>query len=193
MPLPTPSRPPSGPRRRSLLAGALGATTTVGLLAGCSGQGSEAERAEAAERSSEAKKLRERSARDSRALLVHYDATVEAHPGLAEQLRPMRGAVAQHEQAFLTPRRPSPSPSGSSSESSSQSSSPSAAPSRSAGPPPSVPRDQQAALSALAGAERRTADARTAALLDAPPELARLLASVAAAGAAHAYLLTEGG
>ena len=45
----------------------------------------------------------------------------------------------------------------------------------------------------LAAAERSLSDRRTAALLRAPGELARLLASVAAAGAAHVYLLTEDG
>ena len=40
--------------------------------------------------------------------------------------------------------------------------------------------------------ERALADRRAKALLDVPGELARLLASVAAAGAAHAYLLMEG-
>ncbi|MGK5548386.1 hypothetical protein ACSNOH_27200 [Streptomyces sp. URMC 127] len=52
-----------------------------------------------------------------------------------------------------------------------------------------MPSDEKAALAALAEAERRTADDRTKALGSAPSELARLLASVAAAGAAHAYLL----
>ncbi|MGK5641747.1 hypothetical protein ACSNOK_26005, partial [Streptomyces sp. URMC 126] len=60
------------------------------------------------------------------------------------------------------------------------------------GAPPAVPDDPDEALAALAAAERRTADGRGAALADAPPELARLLASVAAAGAAHAYLLGAG-
>ncbi|WP_439946622.1 hypothetical protein [Streptomyces sp. BBFR109] len=57
---------------------------------------------------------------------------------------------------------------------------------------PAVPVKPADALAALAAAERSLADARAAALLDVPGELARLLASVAAAGAAHAYLLTEG-
>ncbi|GAA5051887.1 hypothetical protein [Streptomyces similanensis] len=57
---------------------------------------------------------------------------------------------------------------------------------------PAVPVKPADALAALAAAERALADARAAALLDVPGELARLLASVAAAGAAHAYLLTEG-
>lgn len=51
--------------------------------------------------------------------------------------------------------------------------------------------DAASAVKELAAAERRTADAHTRTLLTAPPELARLLASIAAAGAAHAYLLTE--
>ncbi|MBY8869839.1 hypothetical protein [Streptomyces sennicomposti] len=57
---------------------------------------------------------------------------------------------------------------------------------------PAVPVKPADALASLAAAERSLADARAAALLDVPGELARLLASVAAAGAAHAYLLTEG-
>ncbi|CAM5533025.1 Lipoprotein OS=Streptomyces gougerotii OX=53448 GN=GCM10010227_44340 PE=4 SV=1 [Streptomyces diastaticus subsp. diastaticus] len=44
----------------------------------------------------------------------------------------------------------------------------------------------------LADAERELAARRGKDLLEAPGELARLLASAAAAGAAHAYLLTEG-
>ncbi|MCQ8768600.1 hypothetical protein [Streptomyces telluris] len=91
-----------------------------------------------------------------------------------------------------------PKASGSPESSSSESSS-SAAPGASAsgasasahtdGVPDRVPGDEKGALAALADAERRTADSRTKALGSAPPELARLLASVAAAGAAHAYLL----
>nr|WP_037725885.1 hypothetical protein [Streptomyces sp. SID8381] len=57
---------------------------------------------------------------------------------------------------------------------------------------PAVPVKPADALASLAAAERSLADTRAAALLDVPGELARLLASVAAAGAAHAYLLTEG-
>jgi hypothetical protein len=55
-----------------------------------------------------------------------------------------------------------------------------------------VPADEKDALAQLAAAERALADRRTEALLDVPGELARLLASVTAAGAAHAFLLTEG-
>ncbi|EFE66790.1 predicted protein [Streptomyces viridosporus ATCC 14672] len=54
-----------------------------------------------------------------------------------------------------------------------------------------MPAGEKEALAQLAAAEREVADRRTRALVDAPGELARLLASVAAAGAAHVYLLTE--
>ncbi|MCP9944405.1 hypothetical protein LUX12_05755 [Streptomyces somaliensis] len=63
-----------------------------------------------------------------------------------------------------------------------------------AGPfPRGVPAEPGAALGELAALAARTAAAHTAALAGAPPELARLLASVAAAGAAQAYLLGAGG
>ncbi len=64
-----------------------------------------------------------------------------------------------------------------------------------AGPGPSpagVPGDEREARGALAAAERELAGRRMKALPALPGELARLLASVAAAGSAHAYLLTEG-
>ena len=56
-------------------------------------------------------------------------------------------------------------------------------------PRPHVPAQ---ALASLASAEKRAFEAHAAALDEAPPELARLLASVAAAGATHVYLLTNG-
>ncbi|MFD3457680.1 hypothetical protein ACFWVC_36565 [Streptomyces sp. NPDC058691] len=131
--------------------------------------------------------LRERAARDSAALLVRYDATIAAHPGLAARLRPLRAEVARHVAAFgpATGRGPAPSPSATASASASASAS--AAPS----PSVSVPSGKSPALAALAGAERTLAGERAAALLDAPPELARLLASVAACGAGHVLLLKE--
>ncbi|GAA2717855.1 hypothetical protein GCM10010315_32310 [Streptomyces luteosporeus] len=137
------------------------------LLTGCSGSGA----GSGGEDSATAQRLKERAGQQSAALLAHYDATLAAHPGLAPRLRPLRAEVARHAEAF-GPGPGSPSPSAG------------------AGAPPDVPQDEKAALAALAEAERRTADTRTAALAAAPPGLARLLASVAASGAAHAYLLT---
>ncbi|MDG9704493.1 hypothetical protein [Streptomyces sp. DH37] len=178
----------SRPRRRSLLAtGATGAAAL--LLTGCSG----GER-KAAERglASLDERLRGRAARGSAALLARYDRTLAAHPGLAGRLAPLRADVARHVKAFggtaarggsgspqapASPVPASPAPSG-------------ARAPRGAGA--DVPRDPRRALAALADAERAAADGLTRALDGAPPELARLLASVAAAGAVHAYLLTNG-
>ncbi|MGK5631353.1 hypothetical protein [Streptomyces sp. URMC 123] len=191
MPLTTSTRTPTGPRRRSLLAGAVGATA---LLAGCSDAGGR----RPAEESPAARRLRESAARGCADLLARYDATAAAHPALAERLTPLRDNVLRHAAAFGADRGPagaSPPPGSPASPASSDSASATASPGAGAGSaaPLAVPADERQALVALADAERRTADARTAALLQAPPELARLLASVAAAGACHVYLLTEGG
>lgn len=175
---PTPSHAPSGPRRRSLLTGAAGAAGAV-LLSGCSDSGS----TDADERpSAAAARLRARSARDSGELLGRYDAVLAAHPSLAGRLDPLRAEVKRHEKVFSEGSAP-PSPAAASG-----SPSPSAAPSRK----PSVPKNEKDAVRELAKAERELAKRRGSDLLDAPAELARLLASVAASGAAHAYLLTEG-
>ncbi|MFD4261512.1 hypothetical protein ACFWR9_28780 [Streptomyces sp. NPDC058534] len=180
-------RPPSGPRRRSLLVSAAGAAGAV-LLVGCSG-GSESED-RAAERSA-ADAARARAGRDSEALAARYAAVIGAHPGLAERLRPLREEVVRHAEAFGAGGTAS---AGASSEASSVAS-PSVS-ARAAGPGDGVgrvPADERDAVALLAGAERKLADRRAEALLEVPGELARLLASVAAAGAAHVYLLTDGG
>ncbi|MFF1696822.1 hypothetical protein ACFVXC_24955 [Streptomyces sp. NPDC058257] len=170
---PTPSHAHSGPRRRSLLTGAARAAGAV-LLSGCSGSGS----TDADERPSAAARLRALAAEDSGELLGRYDAVLAAHPALAGRLDPLRAEVKRHETVLAEGSTPPPS-----------SGSPSA--SASPAPKPSVPKDEKDAVRELAEAERDLAKRRGSALLDAPAELARLLASVAAAGAAHAYLLTE--
>ncbi|MCX4979280.1 MULTISPECIES: hypothetical protein [unclassified Streptomyces] len=182
MPFTLPSRTPSGPRRRTLLASAAGAFA----LAGCST--SEPSTTETSGGGpSAADRARARAARDSRALAERYAAVITAYPSLAERLRPLRAEVVRHTAAFDSGSRASgsPSPSASASES---------AVAAGATPAPSatVPATEKDALKELASAERTLADQRAKALLDVPGELARLLASVAAAGAAHAYLLTEG-
>lgn len=185
MPLPMPSRAPAGPPRRTVLsriAGLGAAGSAAALISACSDDGGGAARTR---RDAAVRELRARAARESRTLLERYDATLGAHPALAGRLRPLRAEVADHARAFGDSDG-TPSPSGS----------PSASPgstARAAGPEaPEVPGDEKKAVAELAAAERRLADSRSSALLDAPPEVARLLASVAAAGAAHAYLLTEG-
>ncbi|MEU2512205.1 hypothetical protein [Streptomyces syringium] len=180
MSLTTTTRGPGDPRRRRVLAGGAAALLAGGgaVLTGCSADPDPGERSSAEER------LRARAGRGSAALLERYDATIGAHAGLGERLRPLRAEVARHAAALgARPSSASPSASGSASPSGPSAS----APAGTSGP--AVPKDEKAALAALADAERRTADTHTAALASAPPELARLLASVAASGAAHAYLL----
>ncbi|MFH8803665.1 hypothetical protein ACH4F6_29330 [Streptomyces sp. NPDC017936] len=187
MPFPPPPRTPSGPRRRTLLASAAGAA----LLVGCSPGGDSGAGSSGGSTPSATERARARAARDSTALVARYDAVLAAHPALAERLTPLRAEVVRHVAAFGGAEGPSasPSPSVSSPSASSPSASPSA-PGSSA--PAGVPPGEKDALAHLATAERTLADQRVAALVDVPGELARLLASVAAAGAAHAYLLTEG-
>lgn len=188
MPYPSSPRARSGPRRRSLLAVAPAAL----LVAGCSAEPGKPDAG--AGRPSAADRTRARAARDSLELAGRYDAVVAAHPRLAGRLGPLRAEVVRHAEAFGG--RAEVPPSSSPSASSSPSPSPSPSGSGTASPAPSraaVPVKEKDALAELAAAEREIADRRTAALLDAPGELARLLASVAAAGAAHVYLLTEAG
>ncbi|WP_329414189.1 hypothetical protein OG802_26085 [Streptomyces sp. NBC_00704] len=194
MPLPLPPRAPSGPRRRSLLASAAGAA----LLAGCSsGSGGGREGgADASGSPGVTERARARAAVDSDALVARYDAVLAVHPGLAGLLGPLRAEVVRHVEAFGGVRRPSPSPSASATGPAAGSPTGSATGSAATPPPSAVPSPvpvlEKDALAQLAGAERALADRRAAELGELPGEPARLLASVAAAGAAHAYLLTEG-
>ncbi|WP_329320939.1 MULTISPECIES: hypothetical protein [unclassified Streptomyces] len=205
-----PSRIPSGPRRRSLFASAAGAA----VLVGCSAPGPSSPAAAGRSPSAE-DAARARAARDSETLAARYAAVIAAHPPLAERLEPLRTEVVRHAQAFGGgARRPSGPPSASRSAASSSASaasspsatstssassavsassgsSASASASASAGGSPAVPVREKDALADLASAELALVDRRTKALLDVPGELARLLASVAAAGAAHAFLLTK--
>ncbi|MFI1659488.1 hypothetical protein ACH4ZU_31930 [Streptomyces sp. NPDC020472] len=193
--------------RRALLVA--GAAAGVTALAGCtSSPGGRTRRPSAAELEAERvaraeAALRLRSVTAARGLLERYDATLSAHPSLAPRLTPLRRAVAAHAKALgeggttvepvaatasadASPATPaSPSAPASASASASGRSTVPAAPVR-------VAADPRAALRELAAAERGASDGHAAALLTAPPEYARLLASVAAACAAHAYLLTEG-
>ncbi|WP_433545413.1 hypothetical protein ACQPZG_09650 [Streptomyces sp. CA-294286] len=156
-------------RRRAL---AWSTAAAAGLLAGCS-DGSGPAGSAGTETGSTARKaavrIRESSARTSLDLLAHYDALLKTHPAEATRLRPLRTQVARQADVLRGEGRPV------------------------AGRAPvTVAADPRAAVKELAAAEQRASDAHLAALGGATPELARLLASVAAAGAAHAYLLTNG-
>lgn len=182
MPFTLPPRTPSGPRRRSLLASAAGTLVLVGCSAPESSTDTTGGRPSATDRA------RARAARDSETLAARYAAVITAHPPLAARLGPLRDEVVQHAKAFGDTGNAGSRPSAATSTPVSPSASASAHPSAS----PAVPAREMDALADLATAERTLADRRTKALLEVPGELARLLASVAAAGAAHAFLLTEG-
>lgn len=169
-------------RRRTLLTSVAGGA----LLVGCS-SGSGGSEEVTGGSPSVTERARARAARDSRGMTERYDAVLAAYPTLAERLAPLRAEVVRHVTAFGgTPSKGSASPTASSAT---DSASPSASPSPSASL--DVPATEKDALLGLAAAERALADQRARNLLDVPGELARLLASVAAAGAAHVYLLTE--
>ncbi|MFE6846007.1 hypothetical protein [Streptomyces sp. NPDC057686] len=176
--------------RRSLLSGAAGVAGAA-LLTGCSdGDGS----SDTAVGVPLERRMRETAVRDSERLLERYDATAIAHPALAARLAPLRAAVAAHTGALASAdpaagrTSGSAPPSSSASAAGAASSAPAGAPAVSGEPVPPKPEE---ALTALADAERSLSEARTIALAGAPGELARLLASVAACGAVHAYLLTS--
>lgn len=209
MPFPPASRALGGPRRRSLLVSAAGAALLVGCSAGTDESGG------AGGSPSPADRVRARAARDSQGLVQRYDAVLAAHPALTRRLWPLRAEVARHVTAFggTEPDHASPSPSTPPAGTPTADTAPAtdtattaaAAAAGAAGPEglspaagssapssPAVPGNEKDALAGLAAAERSLADRRAAELLQVPGELARLLASVAAAGAAHVYLLSEG-
>ncbi|WLW51846.1 hypothetical protein [Streptomyces sp. YU58] len=179
MPYPPPPRTLAGPRRRTLLASVAGGA----LLVGCSSGSADSEKGTGGS-PSVTEQTRVRAARDSQGLAERYDAVLGAYPVLAARLGPLRAEVVRHTEAFGGAGKPSAP--------ASTTPAPSLAPSPSASGPPAVPGTEKDALADLAAAERALADRRAKALLGVEGELARLLASVAAAGAAHAYLLTEG-
>ncbi|MGW6361983.1 hypothetical protein ACWFR5_44150 [Streptomyces sp. NPDC055092] len=147
--------------------------TGAALLTGCSDADDPAsDGARGARSASATQRIKARAARDSGDLLDRYEAALAAHPALAARLGPLRDEVARHAKSFGAPARP-------------------AAPASASPSPSASPASEKDTVSALAKAERELADRRAAALVEAPAELARLLASVAAAGAGHAYLLTK--
>ncbi|MEU9095290.1 hypothetical protein ACIOEW_21830 [Streptomyces sp. NPDC087901] len=165
----------TGTTRRGALT-ATGAIAMGAVLAGCGSGDDEsagrkgsarADARTAADRSSAETSLRSQARGVSTSLFAQYEHVVRAHPATAAGLTPLRDAVRAHITAL--------------------------GPGDALGLVRTRPGtgDAAAAVRELAAAERRAAASHTQALMKAPPELARLLASVAAAASAHAYLLTE--
>ncbi|GHJ36365.1 hypothetical protein [Streptomyces sp. TS71-3] len=182
------------PHRRTFLLGASGAAAGAVLTAGCTDDGPE----RAARERSATEKARARAARESSDLVGRYDAVLAAHPSLSSRLTPLRAEAVRHVAAFGGSPAPAPGSRAGRGAHAAASPGPSgAAPGPGTGAvagtaPADAPAGEKDALTGLATTERALADRRMAALGGLPGEFARLLASVAAAGAAHAYLLTEG-
>jgi len=137
----------------------------------------------------------------SGALVQLHEATVAAHPTLLALLAPFLADHRAHAQAIDPELAASPTPAAATSSSGvpASTASPSSSASATATPTgagptiPAVPPDPDAALAALAGAETAaSASARADAVGAVEPALARLLASIAASRALHAYLLDAG-
>lgn len=191
MPL-TPS-PAAGPRRRSMLAGTLstlGPLAALGTLSTVTGCSEKKDSADDAQVTRAEHRMRQEASRKSRTLLDRYEATAAAHTGLEDRIRPLRAATERHLKALdgeddgSKGRGRDGTKSGDSADGEGKHGNNAGGKKK-----PAVPAEEKAALAALGDAERRTAQERTAALVKASPELARLLASLAAAGAVHAYLL----
>ncbi|MCX3062866.1 hypothetical protein OFY01_24520 [Streptomyces sp. GXMU-J5] len=144
------------------------------LLTGCSddGRGSGGQSGPGA--AGLEQRLRAREARRSADLLGQYDQALAARPSLADRIGPLRDEVERHVRAFGGASTPTASVASAS--------------------PGTAPVAEKDVLRALAAAEREMSDQRMTALAEpgTPGELARLIASVAACGAGHAYLLGEG-
>lgn len=174
-----------------MLAGA--AVLAAGTTAGCSGGDDGGEEDAGPAGPAGVERIRRRAAAESRDLLRRYDATAAAHPALAAALDPLRGDVARHVAALgrgLPADTRAASPAGGAASPGDRADAAPPPPARKRGGP-EVPADPAKAVAELVAAEKRTARAHTAALAAAPGQFARLLASVAAAGATHLYLLGE--
>ncbi|MDI2132781.1 hypothetical protein [Yinghuangia seranimata] len=164
----------AGPTRRSVLAG-LGALAAMGLgVTACtSDDGSGPTPAQ--RKADDA--IRDRAREGSAALLGRYQAVLALHGALEGRLRPYADEIARHLEVL-----------GGAKAAASAASATPAAPGVTPTDEP-VPGTPQAALADLVSREQQAADARLVDLPAATPDLARLLASVAAANAVHAKLL----
>jgi hypothetical protein len=158
----------AGPSRRSVLAG-----TGLLLIGACKGP-----RTVVVPRLTPDQRLARRVANEIAVLAAAYAATIAAHPKTRAALGPLAAEHHAHVAALVALLRAapsdSPSPSGSISPSAS---------------PPVVAASAAEAVAALAAAERTAAARRRGQAGRAGPELARLLASIAACEAVHANLV----
>ena len=173
------------PTRRLVMLGAAAAS-----LAACTGDDGQPPATEASPSGPEPDALlRADVAEAERELLALHRATVSTHPALAAQLAPFSARHRRHLEAVeASGPMATPAPTSASAPGTGPSGTPSTPPTPVA--PPAVPADPAQALTALRAAERAAADARVAdCLRSEDPELAVLLAAVAACEAAHDVVL----
>jgi hypothetical protein len=165
--------------RRRVLSAAAGLGATLLVTSACSSQSSADRQPTATPSIGPDVGIREGAAEAERALLAAYAATIARHPELTERLAAPSAHHVEHLSALAPPATPTPTVSA-------PASSPAAG---GAGVSSGVPDDPLAAVAALATAERVAAGRQLEYLGAASPGLARLLASVGAAEAAHAAVL----
>jgi len=177
------------PTRRIVLFGAAAMSLSAYVAACTDDDPTPSPTADAPDRPDPDALLRAEVTSAERDLLVLYRATVSTHPALAAQLASFSARHRRHLDAVET-SGPVATPAPTSG--SAPGTGPPGTPSATATPvaPPAVPADPAQALTALQAAERAAADARVAdCLRSEDPELAELLAAVAACEAAHDVVL----
>jgi hypothetical protein len=167
-----------GPSRRSVLAGG-----GVLLLAACTGSSTP----RAPELTAD-QRLARRVADEINVLATAYAVTIAAHPNSRASLAALAAEHVAHAVALVALL---PKPTSTPTFTSSSSPPPNGSASPSASPPLTVAPTVAAALAELAAAERAAAARRRHQADRAGPELARLLASIAACESVHATLVAR--
>lgn len=178
--------------RRRLLLAAAALPLAAGSLAACTGDGGDAASTSPSPGAPDDPDLalRRQVWADEAALLAAYDATLDAHPDLADRLAPLRAQHLAHRDATGVS-----GPSGANGgAAASGGSSAGGGTATGGGSDAAVPSSRRAAVAALAALERKAAGARTDACgRAASGELARVLALVSASEASHAAALSGSG
>ncbi len=161
-------RGPTGPRagltRRALLGGSAVVGASLVMTAACTSSIEPPPESTAAPEPDPDARIREEVAGQEAALIAVYDATIAAHPGLADALRGIREEHAAHAEAMGPPV--------------------------SGAAPPQVPATRAGAITALVEAEQQAIALRTSACeAAAGADLARVTALIAASEAGHAEFL----
>lgn len=163
--MPGPTAPRLGRRSLLIAAGSIGAAATLAAC-GPSGEGADPSAAASAAIGAAPDALRREVATAERALIAAYDAAIAAFPSLAVDLAAVRAQHADHLSAMAADGAEPPAA--------------------------TTPASPAEAIAALRAAEQQAARARrTSCVAAADPELARVLALIAASEQSHAAYLRE--